>query len=43
VNAFVELGPGKVLSGLVRSADKSVATWNVEDQKSLENTFSGLL
>jgi [acyl-carrier-protein] S-malonyltransferase len=43
VNAFVELGPGKVLSGLVRSADKRVATWNVEDQKSLENTFSGLL
>jgi [acyl-carrier-protein] S-malonyltransferase len=43
VNAFVELGPGKVLSGLVRSADKSVAPWHVEDQKSLENTFSGLL
>jgi [acyl-carrier-protein] S-malonyltransferase len=43
VNAFVELGPGKVLSGLVRSADKSAMSWNVEDQKSLENAFSGLL
>jgi [acyl-carrier-protein] S-malonyltransferase len=43
VNRFVELGPGKVLSGLVRAADKSVNTWNVEDQKSLENAFSGLL
>jgi [acyl-carrier-protein] S-malonyltransferase len=43
VNGFVELGPGKVLCGLVRSADKSAMTWNVEDQKSLENAFSGLL
>jgi [acyl-carrier-protein] S-malonyltransferase len=43
VNTFVELGPGKVLSGLVRSADKSAITFNVEDEKSLENAFSGLL
>src|SRR5262245_1106240 len=43
VNTFVELGPGKVLSGLVRSAEKSAITFNVEDEKSLENAFSGLL
>jgi [acyl-carrier-protein] S-malonyltransferase len=43
VDTFVELGPGKVLSGLVRAADKSVRTFNVEDEKSLENAFSGLL
>jgi [acyl-carrier-protein] S-malonyltransferase len=43
VNTFVELGPGKVLSGLVRAADKSAITFNVEDEKSLENAFNGLL
>jgi len=43
VDTFVEFGPGKVLSGLVRAADKSVRTFNVEDEKSLENAFSGLL
>jgi [acyl-carrier-protein] S-malonyltransferase len=40
---FVEIGPGKVLTGLVRSIDKSVRTINVEDEKSLENAFGGLL
>jgi [acyl-carrier-protein] S-malonyltransferase len=43
VNTFVELGPGKVLCGLVRAVDKSALTFNVEDQKSLENAFDGLL
>jgi [acyl-carrier-protein] S-malonyltransferase len=43
VNTFVELGPGKVLCGLVRAADKGATTFNVEDQKSLENAFNGLL
>ena len=43
VNTFVELGPGKILSGLVRAADKSAFTFNVEDEKSLENAFNGLL
>jgi [acyl-carrier-protein] S-malonyltransferase len=43
VTTFVELGPGKVLSGLVRAADKAAVTLNVEDEKSLENAFSGLL
>lgn len=43
VDTFVELGPGKVLSGLVRAADKSVRTLNVEDEKSLEIALNGLL
>jgi [acyl-carrier-protein] S-malonyltransferase len=43
VGTFVEVGPGKVLAGLVRSIDKSARTFNVEDEKSLENAFGGLL
>jgi [acyl-carrier-protein] S-malonyltransferase len=43
VGTFVETGPGKVLIGLVRSIDESVATFNAEDEKSLENVFSALL
>jgi [acyl-carrier-protein] S-malonyltransferase len=43
VRTFVEVGPGKVLLGLIRAADKSVGMFNAEDEKSLENAFSGLL
>jgi len=43
INTFVEIGPGKVLSGLVRAAEKTAVTFNVEDEKSLENAFNGLL
>jgi [acyl-carrier-protein] S-malonyltransferase len=43
VGTFVEVGPGKVLSGLVRAVDKAARQFNVEDEKSLENAFSGLL
>jgi [acyl-carrier-protein] S-malonyltransferase len=39
VKLFVELGPGRVLSGLVRQIDRTVRTANVEDHKSLENTL----
>ena len=42
VRTFVETGPGKVLLGLIRTADKSVGMFNAEDEKSLENAFSGL-
>jgi [acyl-carrier-protein] S-malonyltransferase len=46
VRRFVEVGPGKVLLGLIRAAskdDKTVSMFNCEDEKSLENVFSGLL
>ncbi len=35
VTAFVEVGPGRVLSGLIRATDKSVRVANVADLKSL--------
>ncbi len=35
VQSFVEIGPGKVLSGLVRQIDRSLDCVNVEDQASL--------
>ena len=38
VNTFVEVGPGRVLSGLLRQIERSVATLNVEDAKSLATT-----
>jgi [acyl-carrier-protein] S-malonyltransferase len=43
VDSFVEVGPGKVLTGLVRAIEKSVTMLNVEDEKSLENVLSALL
>jgi len=39
VGLFVEVGPGRVLSGLVRQIDKRVKTSNVEDVKSLNETL----
>jgi [acyl-carrier-protein] S-malonyltransferase len=39
VNTFVEVGPGRVLSGLLRQIERSVATLNVEDEKSLALTL----
>lgn len=37
VDTFIELGPGKVLSGLVKRIEKSATTMNVEDMNSLHN------
>jgi [acyl-carrier-protein] S-malonyltransferase len=39
VNTFVEVGPGKVLTGLLRQIERSVAALNVEDEKSLATTL----
>jgi len=43
VRSFVEVGPGKVLLGLIRSIDKSVTMLNVGDEKSVENAVRALL
>ena len=43
VRTFVEVGPGKVLLGLIRSIDKSVKMLNAEDEKSVENAVCALL
>jgi [acyl-carrier-protein] S-malonyltransferase len=40
VTRVVEVGPGKVLSGLVKRIDKSVEVFNVEDKASLEKTLA---
>ncbi len=42
VTRLVEVGPGKVLSGLARRIDKSVEVWNVEDRATLEKTVAAL-
>jgi [acyl-carrier-protein] S-malonyltransferase len=39
VTIFVEVGPGKVLSGLMRQIDRSVRCLNVEDAASLQATI----
>ena len=36
VRTFVEFGPGKVLSGLIKRIDKQNVTANVQDAASLE-------
>jgi [acyl-carrier-protein] S-malonyltransferase len=38
VNTFVEVGPGRVLTGLLRQIERSAGALNVEDEKSLAAT-----
>jgi [acyl-carrier-protein] S-malonyltransferase len=42
VETFVEVGPGKVLCGLMRQIDRSKTAVNVEDEASLEKALSKL-
>ncbi|MFN3396322.1 MAG: ACP S-malonyltransferase [Thermodesulfovibrionales bacterium] len=42
IETFIEVGPGKVLSGLIRRIDPKVSVLNVEDNASLEKTLSSL-
>jgi len=42
VTHFVEVGPGKVLCGLMRQIDRNQICLNVEDSASLEKTLAGL-
>jgi len=43
VTQFVEVGPGKVLSGLMRQIDRSQSMLNVEDSASIEKTTEELI
>ena len=40
VQNFIEVGPGKVLCGLLRQIDRSLTCNNVEDEKSLEKMLN---
>jgi [acyl-carrier-protein] S-malonyltransferase len=40
---FIEVGPGKVLSGLMRQIDRNQKTSHVEDSASLEKTLTSLI
>ncbi|WP_281518288.1 ACP S-malonyltransferase [Thomasclavelia cocleata] len=42
VDTIIEIGPGKVLSGFIRKIDKTIKTYQVENQTSLEKTLAGL-
>jgi [acyl-carrier-protein] S-malonyltransferase len=42
VTTFVEVGPGNVLSGLLKRIDKSVRTFSVNDLKSLDEATEAL-
>lgn len=42
VTHYIEVGPGKVLTGLNRQIDRSLSTTNVEDPASLEKTLAAI-
>lgn len=42
IETFVEVGPGKVLSGLIKRIVPEAGTFHVEDVKSLEHTLASL-
>jgi [acyl-carrier-protein] S-malonyltransferase len=42
IQTFVEIGPGKVLCGLMRQIDRSKKCLNVEDEASLQRTMNAM-
>jgi [acyl-carrier-protein] S-malonyltransferase len=42
IEGFVEIGAGRVLRGLLRTLDREIPAWNVEDPDSLATTLGAL-
>ncbi len=42
VDTFVEIGPGKILSGFVKKIDRSMNIFNVQDMDSLNKCIAGI-
>jgi [acyl-carrier-protein] S-malonyltransferase len=42
IEVFIEVGPGRVLSGLVKRIHRESQVYNVEDSRSLKETLDGL-
>ena len=41
-DTFIEIGPGKVLAGLMKSIDSSVKAYAIYDEETLKDTISNL-
>lgn len=42
IDTFIEIGPGKVLSGFIKKINKDIPCYQVEDKESLEQTIAAL-
>jgi [acyl-carrier-protein] S-malonyltransferase len=42
VDTFIEIGPGKVLSGLIKKINRSVKTYSISDEESCQTVIEAL-